>query len=238
MATTYAIAVETQAMNPRHGATIKGMVTFPGTIPIKVETVPGNVNFCGKKPIDPGLSVKQDTRGVKNVIVYIDQINHPVEVDTEHHLVVRNKDCAFQTRVGTLTVGQRMEIVNDDPIMHNTHVRNEKKTILNVGLLPGIRPISKEVRNPGILTIQCAIHEFMEGFVGVFPHPYHSQTDEGGEFRIESVPPGEYELVIWHELLGTLRKILIVEPHEHDVVINFDFPLPMTQDRQPIILTQ
>jgi len=214
------------------------MVTFSGMISEEVETVPQSVEFCAEKPITPNLSVKQDTRGVKNVIVYIDKIHHLVEVGTEHHLVVTNKDCAFTPRVGTLTVGHHMDIANDDPIIHNAHVRNGKKTLLNVGLVPGIRSISKEVRNPGILTLQCAIHEFMEGFVGVFPHSYHSQTDDIGEFRIGSVPPGEYELVIWHELLGTLRKVLIVKTDEQEVEINFEYPMPMTQDRQPIILSQ
>ena len=30
-------------------------------------------------------------------------------------------------------------------------------------------------------------------------HPYYAVTDESGRFELTDVPPGEYELVAWHE---------------------------------------
>jgi hypothetical protein len=33
----------------------------------------------------------------------------------------------------------------------------------------------------------------------VAPHPYYAVTDENGAFVLTDVPPGEYELVAWHE---------------------------------------
>ncbi len=33
----------------------------------------------------------------------------------------------------------------------------------------------------------------------VIPHPYYAVTDESGRFELTEVPPGEYELVAWHE---------------------------------------
>jgi hypothetical protein len=33
----------------------------------------------------------------------------------------------------------------------------------------------------------------------VVPHPYYAVTDESGKFEITGVPPGEYEIVAWHE---------------------------------------
>lgn len=36
-------------------------------------------------------------------------------------------------------------------------------------------------------------------WVVVAPHPYYAVTDETGRFVLPQVPPGTYELVVWHE---------------------------------------
>jgi len=33
----------------------------------------------------------------------------------------------------------------------------------------------------------------------VVPHPYYMVTDESGEFELDGVPPGHYQIVAWHE---------------------------------------
>ena len=33
----------------------------------------------------------------------------------------------------------------------------------------------------------------------VVPHPYYAVTDANGNFELTQIPPGEYELVAWHE---------------------------------------
>lgn len=238
LAISYTRIVETPAMTPRQGSTIKGIVTFPGMIPVQQDSVSPRLGFCGEKPVETDLSVNQSTHGVKDVIVHIGQIDHPVEFDTAHPIVMTNKDCAFQARLSTLSVGQSLEIFNGDPIVHNMHVRNGPRTVMNLVLVPEVPPIVKEVQNPGILKVQCAIHEFMEGFIGVFHHPYHSITNDMGDFQIGTVPPGEYDLVIWHEVLGTLKKKVMVPADEQSIVVNFEFSAPMNPDRRPIILTQ
>ena len=38
------------------------------------------------------------------------------------------------------------------------------------------------------------------------PHPYYTVTDESGRFQLTDVPPGEYEIVAWHEGWKVLRQ--------------------------------
>jgi Carboxypeptidase regulatory-like domain len=40
----------------------------------------------------------------------------------------------------------------------------------------------------------------------VIPHPYYAVTDESGRFELTDVPPGEYELVAWHEGWKVVRQ--------------------------------
>jgi len=46
----------------------------------------------------------------------------------------------------------------------------------------------------------------MNGTILVVPHPYYAVTDESGKFELSGVPPGEYEIVAWHEGWGVARR--------------------------------
>ena len=45
---------------------------------------------------------------------------------------------------------------------------------------------------------------WMSAYVLPLDHPYFAVTGEDGNFRIENIPPGEWELVFWHEQVGWL----------------------------------
>jgi hypothetical protein len=38
----------------------------------------------------------------------------------------------------------------------------------------------------------------MRGYLFVLDHPYITQTNGHGHFTLAGVPPGKYELVVWH----------------------------------------
>lgn len=46
----------------------------------------------------------------------------------------------------------------------------------------------------------------MNAEVLVVPHPYYTVTDESGRFELRDVPPGEYEIVAWHEGWKVVRQ--------------------------------
>jgi hypothetical protein len=63
------------------------------------------------------------------------------------------------------------------------------------------------------------------------PHPYFAVSNEGGEFKIDNLPPGTWEFQVWHERKGFLetadwkrgRFTLEIKPGENDLgVIKID----------------
>ena len=48
--------------------------------------------------------------------------------------------------------------------------------------------------------IKCDVHPWMKTWVGVFDHPYFATTDDNGNYKIENIPPGEYNVIAWHEM--------------------------------------
>ena len=45
----------------------------------------------------------------------------------------------------------------------------------------------------------------------VISHPYFSVTATDGVYKIENVPPGEYEITAWHEKLKTQTATVKVD---------------------------
>jgi hypothetical protein len=39
----------------------------------------------------------------------------------------------------------------------------------------------------------------MHGYIVVFDHPYFAVTSNDGSFKIDSLAPGTYKLMVWHE---------------------------------------
>lgn len=46
----------------------------------------------------------------------------------------------------------------------------------------------------------------MNAEILVVPHPYYAVTDENGRFELTDVPPGQYQIVAWHEGWKLLRE--------------------------------
>ena len=50
--------------------------------------------------------------------------------------------------------------------------------------------------------MKCDIHTWMQANIQVFDHDLFAVTNATGDFRIANVPPGEYEIEVWHEMLA------------------------------------
>ena len=81
-------------------------------------------------------------------------------------------------------------------------------------LLNGWQDLPRE-RLRGMIQIQVKQqHPWTRGFIAVFESPYYAVTDDSGAFQIDSVPPGKYHLLAWHErgeaLVATMEGALLL----------------------------
>jgi len=126
-----------------------------------------------------------------------------------------NHTCRFLPRTSVAVVGSVLEILNTDPILHNTHIRVDNRlgrTIINVVQPAGVDVIVKSLQIAGFFDIRCDAHTFMQASMHVFEHPYYALTDKTGRFEMAQVPPGTYRLRMWHEALGARTKTITVPP--------------------------
>lgn len=204
-----------QDLSPLHAEPQTGMlvgrVVYMGpAIPEQVVEVTRDSAFCGTQATLRPMTLHPKTRGLEGAVVSIDGVASPLSNPAVPALVLTNTRCAFTPRLAVGVVGQQVEIRNDDPIMHNTHISMGPRTLVNVAMIPASRPVGKPLKQSGIYTVKCDAHKFMQAHILAFTHPFFSLTDETGAFRIPSLPPGEHQVTIWHDTLGTVQQSVTI----------------------------
>ena len=200
-----------------------GSVSFLGSIPEEeILEVSRDRAVCGESRSFLPIRVNPANQGLHHALVSIKASSLPErQFPAKSHLLV-NKECRFSPHVSAAQVGDKLEVHNRDPILHNTHISRKKRTFLNVAQLPGSRPIPKIIKQEGEYAIQCDKHKFMKGILQVFSHPYFMVTDQLGTFELPPLPGGTYTLQVWHERLGVLEKEIQV-PAAETVTVKFEY---------------
>ncbi len=186
--------------------TIKGTVRFTGTPPtIKRYPVTIDQYLCGKEKTSEDL-VLSPTRGIKNAVVVLQglpanskkmKISTPAKMD--------QKQCVFVPRVVVIPVGGTVEFMNSDRLLHNVRSDGKENAPFNRAQ-PHARTISIAFRNPEVLRVNCDLHSWMRGWVVVTEYPFYAVTDDDGGFVFDNIPPGNYTLQVWQEILGDVNQ--------------------------------
>ena len=97
-----------------------------------------------------------------------------------------------------MAVGSTVDFPNLDPFFHNVFSLFEGKRF-DLGLYEAGASRSARFDRPGVSYIFCNIHPDMVAVIVSVEGDLFSLTDAHGQFVLEGVPVGEYELRIWHE---------------------------------------
>ena len=194
----------------KDGVTIRGTVKVEGKLPkLPPLQISKYKEVCKDVP-NENLIVGHGN-GLRYAVVTLEGVAKGKAVEKEAIHELDNVKCRFVPHVQTASVGQFVLIKNTDPILHTAHAYFVSgQPHFNVGLYPG-RVSRKPLITPGIVKISCEVHPWMTAYIVVTEHPYHSITDVYGEYEINDVPPGLYQLKVWHESLGTLEKRIEVK---------------------------
>jgi len=191
------------------GGTIAGKVVFRSAVPTRKIIPTKDQEVCGGIREDPLVEVGPD-QAVQNTVVYLDKVAKgkawaPAGKTPE----LDNVKCRFEPHVQVIRAGA-LEVVNTDPILHNTHGFYGKRTAFNMALPNQGQRIPTELPRPGTVRVECDAHGWMLGWIYVADNPYYAITGADGKFSIGDVPPGNYTLVALQEYIGTLEMPVTV----------------------------
>ena len=135
-------------------------------------------------------------------VVYVDSIPGKTFPSPSQEPVMSQKNLAFVPHVLVVQQGTTVQFLNDDNEQHNVFwpsVGGNKKAAHNVGTWPQGEKRPYKFEQSGLVPLFCNIHAEMSGYIIVSPTPYFAQTDGTGNYRIDNVPDGKYNVVAWHE---------------------------------------
>jgi len=111
---------------------------------------------------------------------------------------MKQRDKSFVPHVLAIPVGGTVSFPNLDPIYHNAF-SNFAGTRFDVGLYAPGTSQNVVFRTAGMVHVFCNIHPTMSAIIAVVPTPWYAVTGASGKYSIVGMPPGEYQLRIFHE---------------------------------------
>jgi plastocyanin len=190
---------------------ISGAVKFAGQPPAaKPIQVNKDQATCGKSQPAEALITGGD-KSVKNAVVRVTNITKGKPLDAAAKVVLDQVKCRFVPHIVMVPVGATLEIKNSDPITHNVHTFSIENDPINKAQPKTLPIIPTKFTAGEIIKTQCDIHKWMGSWIVAADHPYHAITDEKGQFKLTDVPPGTYQMEIWHETLGKVTKEVTVK---------------------------
>jgi hypothetical protein len=191
------------------GGTIEGKVVFNGAVPTRKIIPNKDVEVCGDPREEALIEVGPD-KSVQNAVVYLVEVAKgkawPAQGKTPQ---LDNRKCRFDPAVQVIRSGP-LEVVNDDPVLHNTHGYYGSRTAFNMALPNQGQRIPTDLTRTGAVKVDCDAHGWMEGWVYVVDNPYYAITGADGKFSITDVPPGNYTLVAIQSLTGPVQQSVTV----------------------------
>lgn len=197
-----------QAISVVGGGTIEGTVVFRDTVPTRKIIPTKDVEVCGGIREEPVMQVGPN-QGVQNTVVYLAEVPKGKAWPTAKPPEIDNVKCRFMPAIQVIGAG-KLDVVNTDPVLHNTHGYYGKRTAFNLALPNQGQRIPVELPRAGVVRVDCDAHGWMEGWIYVAENPYYAVTSADGKFSITDVPPGSYKLVAFQPFIGPIEQSVTV----------------------------
>ena len=187
-----------------NGGSLSGKVNFDGKPP-KKRTLNSKMTadpICGsshKEPIYNQSFVINEQGYLKNVIVYLKNVKYKGS-PPKNPAILDQKGCIYSPHVQGIQAGQELLIKNSDPTLHNIHGLPTINSEFNFAMPKVVKEKTIKIDKPEhAIYIKCDVHPWMKSYISVFDHPFFSVTDKNGSYKIENIPAGTYEVIVWQE---------------------------------------
>ena len=206
---------------PYHETNLSAMGSVTGTIRSAVDTVSSDSTstdadsttavadtFTSSAPEVPDCvqnskaSTAAKARAFARSVVWIAGVSSGKPFPIERRADLSSEHCLLDPKVQGVVVGTTMNVINDEKVLHKlvftklgTHDTLAVTPFFNVGQMVASERLAKTA---GVVEVRCARHPWTRAYIAVFDHPYFAVTERHGNFKIDSLPPGSYTLMVWN----------------------------------------
>lgn len=217
-------------MKPRIAPAAALMLALLCAGPVRGADCPGCGAVSGSVTVQQATVRTDGLKHDRDVVLELHPVT-PVELPPfEGRAAMDQKALVFSPHVLAIRKGTTVKFLNSDAEQHNVYFLDDRTgETLDIGTWgPGVS-VDHTFDEPGMVIALCKLHLEMAAYIVVTEGPWFAavQLDETGStasFRIEDVPPGEYELSVWHKKLkqkGGVARIAVAggKATEVEVVI-------------------
>lgn len=143
----------------------------------------------------------------RDVVVMLDPVGTEGPAASETHATMDQTGLVFVPHVLAVPLGATVTFLNSDKEQHNVYFLDDRTgDTLDIGTWgPGVS-VDHTFDSPGMVITLCKLHLEMAAYVVVSPSPWFAQvafedSETPVRFEIDNVPPGAYELSVWHKKL-------------------------------------
>ena len=186
--------------------TIAGIVTMDNPPASSTTAVNADQAVCGGTV--PNEEIIADAAGhVANAVVRVAGVAWPANVRPP---TINNAGCRFVPHVQIAPTRSQLEITSEDDTLHSTHAYDDRnRTDFNIAMPFAGMHITRPLRRPGVVRVECDSHSWMRGWI-VVSNDLGAVSGVAGSFTVDGVPPGTHELSIWHErLVGQPQTVTV-----------------------------
>jgi len=168
---------------------------------------------------------------VSNAVVSLTRLGDPEAAPTPPNdpVPIGQRHQEFETYVTPIVMGTRVVFPNQDTVKHHVYSVSKAKRF-EIPLYIGDSKETVLFDRPGVVTLGCNIHDWMIAYVVVLTTSHFTKTGADGTGLISGLPPGTYDLVVWHPLMtGTVQQQITVAPAGDATQV---IPLSLHPDRR------
>lgn len=191
---------------------MSAMGSLTGTIKLEGNGVDDQASIANARDACGMRAIPDSTKAsasVANAVVWLADPKSGKALPIEKRAELSSDDCLLEPAMQAVVVGSTVNVFNDDKAIHKLIFTragtNDTLTMMpffNTGQVVASERLAKQ---PGIVEVRCAMHPWMHGYIVVLDHPYFDVTDDDGSFKIDSIAPGTYTLMVWRA--GLARPI-------------------------------
>ena len=111
----------------------------------------------------------------------------------------------FVPRVLAITPGTEVAFPNLDPILHNAFSASPGNTF-DTGVYGSGEGSAHVFNAPGLVKVYCNVHHSMNASILVLDTPWFTRPDAQGRFRLENLPAGPGDLVVFHDRTSVWQR--------------------------------
>lgn len=190
---------------------IRGRVCWDGVIPPSVSTEARAIAYhpsLHKNPVRYETThlprVHPENHGVHDAIVFLRGIDSRRAKPWDHAGVrVEFRDRRMElyqgkqpTNAAFVQRGDKVETINHDADYHA--LRGRGAAFFTLPLIKPEQVATQHLKKPGLVELfDASGYYWLHAHLFVTDHPYYARTDTDGNFELDQVPTGRYEIVSW-----------------------------------------